>query len=180
MKPIREMGQIELAAFVQSNLRKEGIEVILSGGASVVFYSNNQYVSMDVDLINAYFAKHQAIEKVMAVIGFSEKGRYFIHPDTDFYIEFPAGPLAVGKEPVKKIDEYSLATGILRVISPTDCVKDRLLGYFHWEDRQSLEQAVLVSATNPVDLKEIERWAKVEGQLEVFFAIQKRFSKYEK
>jgi hypothetical protein len=179
MKSIREMSQIELAAFVQSHLREKGIEVILSGGASVAFYSGNRFVSMDVDLINAYFAKLQTIESVMSGLGFSEKGRYFIHPDTDFFIDFPAGPLAVGKEPVKEIDEHTLSTGVLRIISPTDCVKDRLLGYFHWGDRQSLEQAVLVASLNSVDLDEIERWANVEGELEAFLAVKERLANFE-
>lgn len=179
MKPVREMSQIELAAFVQSNLRENGVEVILSGGASVAFYSSNQYVSMDVDLVNAYFAKHQILETVMKSLGFTEKGRYFIHPDTNFFVEFPVGPLAVGKEPVKKIDEFSLPTGTLRIISPTDCVKDRLLGYFYWGDRQSLEQAVTVTGMNQVDLEEIERWSGVEGKLEEYLAIKRRFSKHE-
>ena len=32
---------------------------------------------------------------------------------------------------------------ILKLLSPTDCVKDRLAAYYHWNDRQSLEQAIL-------------------------------------
>jgi len=35
MKSVKEMTQIELAAFVQSHLRGEGIQVTLSGGAAV-------------------------------------------------------------------------------------------------------------------------------------------------
>ena len=42
MKSIKEMTNAELAAFVESHLRKNGIDVVLSGGACV---------SMDLDLI---------------------------------------------------------------------------------------------------------------------------------
>ena len=174
MKPIQEMTQIELAAYVQTRLRRKGIEMILSGGASVAFYSSNQYVSFDLDLVNAYFAKSQDIREIMQLLGFAEKGRYFVHPDTQFFVEFPPGPLAVGKEPVKKINEHQLETGKLRVISPTDCVKDRLLGYFYWNDRQSLEQAILVARAHPIEIEELERWAIVEGKQEVFKAVQSR------
>jgi len=45
MKSIREMTQAELAAHIQSHLRKVGIEVILSVGAAVGIYSKNKYVS---------------------------------------------------------------------------------------------------------------------------------------
>ena len=174
MKPIAEMTQVELAAFVQFHLRKKDVSVILSGGASVAFYSDNQYVSADLDLICTLFTKQRAIEEVMQRLGFSQKGRYFTHPDTAFFVEFPPGPLSVGKEPVHKIEEYELETGILKIISPTDCVKDRLLGYFYWGDRQSLQQAILVAQMNPIDLAEIERWATKEGKLSDFGKIREQ------
>jgi len=47
-------------------------------------------------------------------------------------------------------------------------VKDRLAAYFHWNDRQSLEQALLVAKAQPVDIKEIRRWSKAEDAREKF------------
>jgi len=108
----------------------------------------------------------------MQEIGFNEEGRHFIHPDTQFFVEFPPGPLAVGVEPVKQVDELKLSTGILRIISPTDCVKDRLLGYYHWDDQQCLVQAMLVIQTNRIDIEEIERWSKAEGMHDEFRRIK--------
>ena len=54
-------------------------------------------------------------------------------------------------------------TGSLRLLSPTDCVKDRLAHYYHWKDRQCLDQAVMVATASGVDLEEIERWSRHEG-----------------
>ena len=162
------MTQAELAAFVQSRLHNNGIEVVLSGGSAVSFYSGNKYVSKDLDLINARFVKRKDIKAVMDGIGFMEKGRYFIHPDTEYFVEFPDGPLSVGEEPVKDIDEFELATGTLRVISATDCVKDRLCAFYFWNDQQGLAQAILVAGSQDVDLKEIKRWSKVEGKAHEF------------
>lgn len=166
MKPIVEMSQGELAAFVQTKLREAGIEVILSGGAAVSIFSADKYVSLDIDLVNVYFAKRRSIQIVMNEIGFEEKGRYFVHPDSKYYVEFPPGPLSVGQEPVNKIIEIELLTGTLKIISPTDCVKDRLLAYFHWKDQQCLTQAILVATETNVDFNEIERWSQVEGKLD--------------
>ncbi|GAB4538608.1 MAG: hypothetical protein Fur002_02330 [Anaerolineales bacterium] len=59
MKHIKNMSQVELAAYVQSHLEKGGIRVVLSGGASVSFYSDNAYASHDLDLINVGFAKRK-------------------------------------------------------------------------------------------------------------------------
>jgi hypothetical protein len=131
---------------------------------------------MDLDLVNHRFAKRREIREAMQEIGFREEGRHFTHQETDFFVEFPAGPLAVGEEPVKQIDEINLETGVLRLISATDCVKDRLAAYYHWNDAQSLEQATLVAQAKRIDLDEIERWSKVEGKLGVFRRIRRRLA----
>ena len=39
MKPIAEMSQLELAAFVQEHLRQHGIDTVLTGGSAVMLYS---------------------------------------------------------------------------------------------------------------------------------------------
>jgi len=82
--------------------------------------------------------------------------------------------MTVGDEPVKEIVELEFATGRLRILSPTDCVKDRLAGYYFWKDMQCLEQAILVAADNEVDMDEIERWSEHEGMLTEFIKIKGR------
>src|SRR3990172_1841168 len=100
----------------------------------------------------------------MEKMGFQEQGRYFVSPETQFFVEFPNGPLSVGEEPVKEVSEFKLETGTLRVVSATDCVKDRLCAFYFWNDQQGLAQAVLVAKSQNVDLKEIRRWSKAEGK----------------
>lgn len=174
MKSIREMNSEEIAAFVCSHLALCGIDVVLSGGSCVSIYSQNRYESFDFDFIpKNLFLKRKELVKALAPIGFTEKNRYFEHPDTLYLLEFPAGPLTVGDEPVKEITERLYETGTLRLISPTDCVKDRLSGFYHWKDRQCLEQAVLVANECAVDLSEIERWSIAEGKIEGFAIFQR-------
>jgi hypothetical protein len=174
MKSVARMTQGELGAFVQTHLREKGIEVILSGGAAVALYSKNKYVSKDLDLINIYGVNRRKIRDTMTAIGFYEEGRYFRHPESQFFVEFPPGPLTIGEEPVRQIVEKKLSTGILKVISPTDCVKDRLAAYYHWGDQQSLLQAILVAQRNKIDVNEIRRWSLAEGKLEEFEKIKNR------
>jgi hypothetical protein len=176
MKPISQMTQLELAAYVHDHLRQQGIDVVLSGGSVVSFYSHNLYVSKDVDLINIAFTKRSKLRRAMEALGFVEQGRHFLHPETPHIVEFPDGPLAVGEEPVREIREIVFETGVLRVLSATDCVKDRLCAFYFWEDRQGLEQAVLVSQQNPVDLDEIKRWSQVEGKLGQFASFKQMVS----
>lgn len=167
----------ELAAFVADHLHNKGIDVVLVGGACICIYSDNQYLSFDLDFITTGMTNRRTIRLALEEIGFIEEQRYFKHPETDFFIEFPSGPLAIGDEPPGEIATLSYPTGLLRLLSPTDSVKDRLAAYYHWKDRQSLEQAVLVTADQQVDLVEVQRWSAREGFTEEFEAIRERFEK---
>ena len=168
MKTIKEMSLEELAAFISTNLRKNNIEVILTGGSCVSIYSENKYLSMDLDFVETFYTKRKYLVKCLTVLGFYEENRYYKHPDTDYIVEFPPGPLAVGNEPITDIISLQFETGELRIIAPTECVKDRLAAFYFWNDRQCLEQAVLVAKMNDINLDEVERWSKKESEEEKF------------
>jgi hypothetical protein len=172
MKTVGEMTQAELGAYVQSHLGEKGIDVVLSGGAVVAIYTSGKYVSRDLDLVNRYSARRSTIKAAMQELGFHEVGRHFQHPDSEFFVEFPPGPLSFGEEFVTSIDELKTETGVLRIISPTDCVKDRLAWYYHYGDRQCLTQAILVSSNHRVDIDAIRRWSEGEGKLGAFKEIR--------
>ena len=111
----------------------------------------------------------------MEEISFVKEGKHYRHSDSRYIVEFVAGPLSIGKEPVSKIDELKLATGTLKLLSPTDCVKDRLAAYYFWDDGQGLAQAILISKVQHIDIDEVERWSDVEGMLEKFDRIKSQF-----
>ena len=139
-------------------------------------YTANRYQSFDLDFIVNLPTRRARITQLLAEIRFAEENRYFKHPDAEFFLEFPPGPLAVGDEPVKEIVQMGFATGELQLISPTDCVKDRLAGYFHWGDLQCLDQACLVAASCDIDLKELARWVRHEGKEPEFAIVRDRLS----
>jgi hypothetical protein len=172
MKQINEMTQLEIGAYVCSHLAEKGIEVVLSGGASVSLYSNNKYISKDIDLVDIYSVSRRKLISAMQEIGFVEQHRYFKHPESIYIVEFPPGPLTVGDEVVNRTHQVKLSTGILKVISATDCVKDRLAAYYHWGDKQSLSQAILVSKENKVNIEELNSWSKREGKQKEFELIK--------
>jgi hypothetical protein len=176
MKAVKKMSLGELAAFICTQLRNHGIKAVLSGGGCVAIYTENRYQSFDLDFIENDPAGRKRIKEALLEIGFIEKDRYFKHPDTDFIIEFPPGPLAVGNEPVREIEEIVFPTGRLSLLSPTDCVKDRLAAYYHWNDPQCLEQALLVTEAKKVDLREISRWSAAEDKSAEFQGIRRRLS----
>lgn len=172
MKPIAKMTAGELAAYVATHLGARGIPVVLSGGTCVTIYSEGRYVSADLDLVGNGITSRKRLREALADIGFTEKGRQFFHPETPLFLDCPRGPVAIGQEPPGEIRTLEFATGRLPLLSPTDCVKDRLAAYYHWNDEQSLEQATLVAQRHPVDLKEIREWSRREGHLKKFDEIR--------
>ena len=153
----------DFAVLISDYLIKNGIDVVLSGGACVTIYTKNKFISYDLDFVLISSDKQKEVRSLLAEIGFYEEDRYFKHSDTDFFIDFISPPLSVGQEPVKEILEIKKGGRVLKLLSPTDCVKDRLAAFYHWNDRQSLEQAVLVCKAVEVDLKEVKRWSINEG-----------------
>ena len=176
MKAIGEMTQAELGAYVHSHLYDRGIDVVLSGGAVVAIYTSGKYVSRDLDFVNRYAAKPDAISLAMEEMGFQETGRHFEHHQTEYFVEFPPGPLSFGEEYAIDVAEIVMDTGLLRIISPTDCVKDRLAWFYHSGDRQCLSQAIMVSKDRAIDLEEIRIWSEGEGKLEEFEKIAEKLS----
>ena len=172
MKPIHEMNQAEIAAYVQTELRKANISVILSGGAVVGIYSQGEYVSKDIDLVNARFTEMKRITHIMESLGFRSVGRHYEHPESEHIIEFPPGPLTLGDELIEVTNQLTFETGILDILTPTDCVKDRLANYYYYNDNQCLRQAELVAKNNDINLAEIEAWSGEERQLDKFIKIK--------
>ena len=153
----------ELAAIVSTTLQAAGISAVLSGGAVVSIYTNNQYESSDLDFVSSEGTSR--IARAIASLGFKREGRMFSHPRTQLFVEFPAGPLAIGDELIRatEVGEKRTAAGTIRLLTPTQCVMDRLAAYFHWNDLQSLDQAVMVALSQEISLGKLEAWAKREG-----------------
>lgn len=168
MNPLADMSVEELAGLVCETLQNAGITTTPTGGACVSIWSDGKYVSRDLDFIEEGPVPRRQVKDALAKIGFTEKHRYFIHPDTEFFVEFPAGPLTVGDERVHEVAIRDTVAGRLRLLSPTDCIKDRLAAFFYWNDKMALEQALLVATSQPIDLADLTRWAKAEGETKKF------------
>ena len=169
------MTRVEFAAYISTHLQNCGIDVVLSGGSCVSIYSNESYVSGDLDFIRTGLIAWKAIHSVMKELGFHEESRYFKHSESIYFVEFPGGPLSVGEEAVRDFNLIETETGVLKLLTPTDCIKDRLAAFYHWKDIESLEQAMLVARNQKIDLKAIETWSQLEGKDADFLLIKDRF-----
>ncbi|HEX9024439.1 MAG TPA: hypothetical protein VF799_11435 [Geobacteraceae bacterium] len=50
-----------------------------------------------------------------------------------------------------------------------------MAGFYHWNDRECLQQAVWVALERDVDWGEIERWSRQEGEMGKFEEFRKKF-----
>lgn len=156
----------ELWRYVAWHLEGAGIRSILVGGAVVAIYTEGLYRSGDLDMIPDDFQKSE-IPSVMESIGFVPgKSRHYRHPDcSHLFIEFPPGPVELGDEYPVTPDEIPFEGRTIRLLSPTDCVKDRLAAYIHWKRRACYDQALLVCRRQKgrVDLENVGKWCQREG-----------------
>jgi hypothetical protein len=175
MKISKKMTIGEFAAFVASQLESKGISTVLTGGAVVSIYTENKYMSYDADFISP--VDHKIINSVMQELGFEKDGKDFRHNSTDFYVEFPSGPLAIGNDLVQAEFQLEFNGNKLILLSPTQSVMDRLSAYFHWNDLQCLDQAIWIAEKQPIRISKIREWAKREGEIEKFKIFLSRVKK---
>jgi len=152
---------LEIAAWVCAGLSKQNIHPVLVGGSAVSAHTANRYQSLDVDL--ATVADVGMIGEIMRELGFRKTGRVWAHPRFKPTVDFVQGPPAVGRMVLTGFQVKKTKYGPVSVTTPTQSVMDRLAAFYHWNDRQSLEQALLIARNTPVGLRQIAAWSKAEG-----------------
>ena len=166
MNDLKNISLKDLAAHISDYLRKCNIDVILVGGACVSIHSHNRYQSYDLDFVT--YAEMKKVKASLEKIGFQDEGKYFKHHECPYLIEFVTPPAAVGSETIDTFDHIDTPLGTIKMLRPEDSIKDRLASYFHWSDRESLNQAIdIYIETNP-NLDEIYNWAKKENHLKKY------------
>ena len=159
---------LEVAATISDALRDAGISATLSGGAVVSIYTDNEYLSKDLDFVTA--AMNDELAPVLAPLGFVHTGisrlSQYSHTLVDWFVEFPPTPISFGNLHVDHKDcaTIELNVGRLRLITPTQSVMDRLAAAIHWSDAQSRAQAILVAIHQEIDWASLGDWFVNEGE----------------
>lgn len=173
--PGRKATLVEVAAWVCKALAKEGIEPVLVGGAAVSAHTANRYLSLDVDL--ATQAPEDRIAKVMESIGFTKTGRVWSHPQLAPTVDFVPGPPAAGRSNFSKFMTLKTRYGPVTVTTPTQSVMDRLAAFYHWNDHQSLKQALLIARRRKIDLRAVHTWSDGEGMTVKYEVFRRRLAR---
>jgi hypothetical protein len=172
---LKSCNEEQLWKYVGYHLAEAGIESVLVGGAVVAVYSNGAYRSGDLDFV-AVSGMRPKIQSVLEALGFqSMRSRHFEHPECPhLIIEFAPGPLSIGDDFKIKPSEVKVDGRVIKILSPTDCIRDRIASYIHFNARDCLDQAVLVAKSQPFDLERVRKWCMAEGAKEKFEEFRRR------
>lgn len=170
----------ELWKYVATHLAKNGIDTILVGGAVVAVYTEGAYRSGDLDFVLLTYL-NQKLPEVMAAIGFKvSMSRHYSHPKCKhLIIDFASGPPGIGED-YKIIPREVKSDGQkIKIYSPTDCIRDRLASYIHFNALECFDQAVMVAKKWPFDRAKVKKWCTDERATDAFEELQQALQKKE-
>lgn len=158
-------SEVQLWKYLAWHMAGAKIPAVLVGGAVAAIYSKGAYQSGDLDFVTEA-ADDTALTGLFHSLGFKRMGRHFKHPQcAHLLVEFPPGPLGIGSNHRIKPRLVRHHQRMLKILSPTDCVCDRLASFIHFKSRDALDQAVLVAQSVRVNHAKIRKWCADEGGL---------------
>lgn len=158
----------DVAVAVAAALEKAGIRAVLTGGGIATIHTRGDYKSDDLDFILQSAPTRAQLDEALRTVGFRRVRDHYEHPATRFFLEFPRGPLSIGRDLSIRPVGVKVGRGRLLALSPTDSCRDRLAAFYFWNDRQSLDVAVWIALRQRVDFGAIRRWSEGEGMVERF------------
>jgi hypothetical protein len=156
-------------------LERAGTIAVLTGGSAATYYAPDRYQSGDADFVLTLNNSPQAAASALRDLGFIEDAGTYRHPSTPYVLEFPPGPLSVGRTVIDGYATVRRGRFLLHVLSRTDSTRDRLAAFYHWGDRSSLRTALDVAQSGAIDLEKIERWSESEGASDKFAEFVRRY-----
>jgi hypothetical protein len=162
----------EFSITVGSALLEQGIHAVLTGGACASIYTRGRYASGDADFVLSGRIDQGKLDRTMEELGFHREADRYVHSSASFFVEFPAGPLAIGSDVDIHPIEIRWRGKAAQALSATDSCRDRLAAYFHWDDRESLEVAIEIAESNDIDWQKVKSWSEKEGAITLFKEFQ--------
>jgi len=165
---IDETSTLEDVCFAVSGALAAGnITAVLTGGSAAAVYAPHAYQSLDADFVLDGDEPLDAVARALEPIDFRRYGRsrIFTHARSEFTVDFPKGPLAVGGDYVHERSTLRRGDQQLAILTPVDCIRDRLAHFFFWDDFTALGAAVAVARAHAKadDVERIRRWSERES-----------------
>jgi hypothetical protein len=156
------------AAAVCQALTDSGFDPVLTGRACASVYANHSIKVEAMDFVVSEYIVDE-IRSKMKSLGFACKvHRTFGSKECPFEVSFLPPPVVVGDAVVDELNTIKTSKGTLRLLNPTDCVRQRLSTYYRFGNRHALDDAVIVAKKFKVDMDLIERWSHWEWASDKF------------
>ena len=161
--PIDERSSLEDVCFaICTALDESGTVAVLVGGSAASIYAPEAYQSRDADFIATIYGADGAV--VMSRLGFTEKGGTYWHATSAFTVEFVPRPIFIGDEVIDRWETLRRGSEVLHIVTRVDCIRDRLLWFYHYGDRSALAAAIGVAKSGNVDMEFLREWSAREGK----------------
>jgi hypothetical protein len=156
---------IDVAFGVCTALDRAGTIGVLTGGSAATFYVPDLYQSLDVDFVLRVVPQRLVVDEAMRSLGFRAipSGMYE-HPNLAVTVEFPRGPMAIGRDILATWSTQHRDDELLHINTVTDCVRDRFMHFWAWNDRSALDVAIAVASRHreSFDATAFRSWVEAE------------------
>ncbi len=152
----------QIAALISDHLAQAGYDPVLIGRGCAAAYIG---AKLRADALDFVLTEHEVPElaDAMKAIGFSRTGIYtFESKKCPVDVIFSPPPLAVGDDLVKEIATMKIKGCKVRLLNPTDCVRQRLAMYYRWGDKEAFEDAVEMAQSYEIDMELVKKWSDWE------------------
>ena len=150
MKLTASASLVDVAFAVCTALDRVGTIAVLTDGSAATYYIPERYQSLDVDFVLRVVPQRRIVVEAMAGLGFvlAVTGMYE-HPDIAITVEFPRGPMGIGRDIIMTWSTERRGDELLYINTVTDCVRDRFMHFWAWNDRSALDVALAVASRHP-------------------------------
>jgi hypothetical protein len=138
-----------------------GIKSIVVGGFAVELYTQNSYMTQDIDLV---FARSDIANKILLDLGFEREGKSWYHSELQLSVEIPADMLHDAD--YDRVIKLNLKNGdSVYVIGIEDIILDRLRACIHWKSTSDCEWAYRIFKTHEerLDIDYLVQMSKKDG-----------------
>ena len=146
---------------------------MLVGGGAVELLTGGAYTTGDLDFAGTTPEK---IKRRLADAGFEKRGRHWVHPEGEVFLEFPSD----GLDPLEESVDLDIAGRRLRVLAPEAVLVDRLAAWQFWNSSSDAVNAFLVlrafrGRLDTAKLQQLVEHREVASAWERLFAFDQRF-----
>src|ERR1700738_994904 len=113
----RGASLIDGAFAICTALEAAQLTAVLCGGSAATYYAPDAYMSADNDFVMTVEVPRREISMILEPLGFRKQGRIYVHSDVEWTVDFPRGPLAIGRDIVTEWATVRRGGELLHVIN---------------------------------------------------------------